>query len=183
MNDINLSLKSATTRASDTFTFDEFMFEVEERRRRENNLVIFNLEDTNSRDNDIKPAKEVIHVLNPSINIPSETGCHRLGREYLPDKRRPLKITVASLDEIKAIMRNARKLKQFAGESKIFISRNLTPRELDAKNRVLSDFRARRDKGENVFLKYSFGIPKVMQKKLENYPTATINYYYQNGEV
>ncbi|KAK9739881.1 hypothetical protein QE152_g8643 [Popillia japonica] len=97
------------------------MFEVEERRRREKNLVIFNLEDTNSRDNDIKAAKEVIHFLNPNINIPSETECHRLGRD-------------------------------------------LTPRELDAKNRVLSDFRARRDKGENVFLKYLFSIPRIMQK-------------------
>ncbi|KAK9738399.1 hypothetical protein QE152_g9876 [Popillia japonica] len=116
------------------------MFEVEERRRREKNLVIFNLEDTNSRDNDIKAAKVVIHFLNPNIETESHSlgkkylpdkrrplkvtvtslaESHSLGKKYLPDKRRPLKVTVTSLDEVKAIMRNARKLNQFPGGSKI----------------------------------------------------------------
>ncbi|KAK9744040.1 hypothetical protein QE152_g8147 [Popillia japonica] len=95
-----LSSRPSDVNPNLTFTFEEVVHEVEERRRKEKNLVLFNLEDTESIEAD----------------------------------------KAAVLD---------------------LLQHN---REIEAKNKIISDYRRRREHDNNIALRYVNGMPRIVSK-------------------
>jgi hypothetical protein len=64
--------------------------------------------------------------------------------------------------QVETILKNSKKLKNY--RFKIFVVKDLTARQLTAKNKILEDFRERRSRGEDVILKFVNGMPTINQK-------------------
>ncbi|GJQ86969.1 hypothetical protein Trydic_g5181 [Trypoxylus dichotomus] len=84
---------------------------------------------------------------------------------------RPLRVTLRTADDVKLVLRCANRMKTYP-TPRIFISGDLTPRQAENKKRVLEEFRRRRGRGEEVFLKYIDGFPKIVGSKNRRDPNS-----------
>lgn len=168
-NDITELKSKLSSRPSDvnpnlTFTFEEVVHEVEERRRKEKNLVLFNLEDTESIEADKAAVLDLLQHMQVDTIQPNNIKLHRIGKNHVAGKRRPMKLVLESVEDVQLLLRKAKKLRTFKGPSKLFLSRDMTNREIEAKNKIISDYRRRREHDNNIALRYVNGMPRIVSK-------------------
>ncbi|KAK5637828.1 hypothetical protein RI129_000183 [Pyrocoelia pectoralis] len=148
---------------------EELMVEIFERQRRQNNIIIYNLEETNPQLSgeanavtDLVKAKTIVsQVANIDTN---GIKIFRLGRIIKENKPRPLKVILNSSYDAISVLRNKQKLRNI--NNRISVSSDLTP----AQQSYLQDLRAqlldRSTKGEkDLTIRYIKGIPKIVSQK------------------
>ncbi|KAI4465711.1 cuticle protein [Holotrichia oblita] len=93
------NVQVSSSASSVSFTFEDVIREVEERREKERNIIIFNLSESDSRDDDIKAATDVLKFVNGDQAIQADrVKCFRLGKTAAPGKCRPLKFVMNSAE-------------------------------------------------------------------------------------
>lgn len=152
----------------DTYTIDDVMHEVEERRSKEGNFVLFNLKESDSDVHDNDRVMDILNHLEVGAGVATQSmKIYRMGRSRVEGRNRPVKVVLGSVEGVRGILRKSAKLKTYTrdGSSKVFLSRDLTVRQIDAKRKVIAEYHRRKDNGEEVYLKYSDGVPKIVPKK------------------
>lgn len=106
--------------------------ELEDRKRRETNITIFNLPEHNftTGSENKKADEQDFNMLCSSLGLetPSFSNCFRLGRKTA-DKTRPVKVLLTSKVQRRALLENAKYIKDKAplNMRRVIISRDLTP--------------------------------------------------------
>ena len=130
--------------------------EQKEREKRELNLVVHNLPESNASESAVRKRddiQKVTPVLQDTLNIKSTiNNAIRIGKK-IPDKPQLLKITISSMEEKVTILRNKSKLRSESNQDyirKIFITPDYTPLE-QQKNKALRQQLAEMNKVENLY--------------------------------
>ncbi|KAK9736312.1 hypothetical protein QE152_g12556 [Popillia japonica] len=169
--------------------FDDVVHEIEQRREKKQNVIIFNVADDEKDDtakvaeifkfmkvdreitlNNIKTyrlGREKI-VNKPKVDREitlNNIKTYRLGREKIVNKPRPIKVVLGDAMEAKLILRMSRALKNYPATRKIFISKDLKVRQIEKKNKIMKEFLERKSRGEGVFVRYIDRIPKILVSK------------------
>ena len=106
--------------------------ELEDRRRRESNITLFNLQEhtfPSGQENKTADAEDFQHLCTClGIDTPNMVTWFRLGKK-VPDKTRPLKIVLESRAQRKTILENAKYIPQKVPLylNRVIISKDLTP--------------------------------------------------------
>ena len=127
-----------------------------EREKRELNLIIANLPESNKterkekREDEVKAVKNLVKKICPELeNEPIEDPV-RLGRENVGTRPRLLRVKVSTVEQKSEILRNARKLNQGVAEQKnrIYINQDYTPTERQRNKTLRDELKRRTDDGE-----------------------------------
>ncbi len=143
--------KSKTNQtSSDNKTFEEAVKEMEDRKRRKNNLIFHNIEESGAVDPDVRRAEDVsfiMKLLREHLKVESEIQLdqdgkamvHRLGSKNT-NKSRSLKITFRDID-IPRILRNAKLLANPRNEEirKIIIKPDQTPFQRNEEKKLVKE--------------------------------------------
>jgi hypothetical protein len=85
------------------------------------------------------------------LRVNPPTNIIRLGEKKM-GKIRPTRITVGAMSDKRAIMTNAKLLRQSKEFERAYISPDLSPKERDANNKLVQELKARRDEGEDLVI-------------------------------
>ncbi|GJQ72110.1 hypothetical protein Trydic_g3206 [Trypoxylus dichotomus] len=122
--------------------------------------------------NDTAKVADVLVFLNVAPQIDTNNlKTLRLGRMAAGGKHRPLRVTLGTADDVKLVLCCANRMKAYQ-TPRIPISRDLTPRQVDNKNRVLEEFQQRRGRGKEMSLKYIDRFPKIVGSKNPQDPNS-----------
>lgn len=149
---------------NESFTIDDVLSEIDERNAKEKNIIIFNMNESESAAGDLNLVDDIFKHLDVKVDT-GKIGIFRLGKDRSEDKIRPLKIVLNSKDEVGLILKKSKNLKTFVRNPKLFINKDLTVRQLGLKRKIITDFHDRKAKGENIYLKYSNGMPQIVVAK------------------
>ncbi|GJQ87995.1 hypothetical protein Trydic_g12921 [Trypoxylus dichotomus] len=139
---------------------EDIIHELEQRTTKKTNFMIFNMAEDGS--NDSAKVADILAFLNVAPQIDNNNfKILRLGRMAAGGKPRALRVTLRTADDMKLVLRCANRMKAYP-TPRIFIPRDLTPRQVENKNRVLEKFRQRRGRGKEVSLKYIDDFPKIV---------------------
>lgn len=145
---------------------EDLIAEVEDRRHRERNVVFYNVDESETSDEDVTKLDSIFELMGLSGDYQAcNVRIFRLGSAKVQGKVRPLKVVLRSVDDVISVLRKSSRLKGFTGEKKIFISRDLSKRQVHMKNKILREYRLRKSNGENVKLQYVNGLPKIAEQK------------------
>lgn len=149
------SLKRAIPEKSPLVPEDTMLAEIQERQRREKNIMVFNLLE---EDDDVGKAKEIFRTLTKEdITV---TKAIRVGK---PNKNgiRALKVILDnSLDAGKVL----RAKKSVLKGRKVYVSADLTTMQYGNLKKLIQEVENRKQNGENVVLKYIKGVPTIIEE-------------------
>ncbi|GJQ85586.1 hypothetical protein Trydic_g5898 [Trypoxylus dichotomus] len=142
---------------------EAIIHELGQRTTKKTNFMIFNMAEDGS--NDGAKVADILTFLNVAPQIDTNNlKTPTLGRIATGGKPRPLRITLRTADDVKLVLRCANRMRAYS-TPRMFISRDLTPRQVETRNGVLEEFRRRRGEGEKVPLKDIDGIRKIVESK------------------
>lgn len=152
----------------DDHLFEELLLEMNERNDRKQNIILFNVEESDSRDinvrNDADRAATADILQSLPINIDIESvGIHRLGRHVLGAQRhRPLRVRLASTKDVHTIIKNAKHLRDSSDFKHVHIALDRTRRQMDYYKKIKLELDTRIANGESQLrIKYRRGIPVI----------------------
>lgn len=152
----------------DKFSFDDVLDEFEDRSLRSTNLIVYGLPESLSaaendrKVDDVNICKELLVFENDdySLNLAS---CYRLGKPN-PNRIRPIKLCFASKEIVNKI------LKTYKPKNRVYLNRDLTPRQRNVNHRIRQEYHRRIEQGENgLKLKYRNGVLTIISSA----PSAT----------
>ena len=131
-----------------------------EKEEKKNNLVMFNIPETDTDDEeksaeeDLKKVKSVLHFVNPEVEVTSlvkaqviRCGKKRNGPGVKP---RTIKVLFSDSSSKGKFLRNAKKLRDHKTFSRVGLSYDKTKSELERDRLVKEEFLERKNKGEDV---------------------------------
>ena len=158
-------------------TVDDNVTELQERERRKNNLVVFNMPEADSEDREERKLYDVesIAELLRELNIQSEVSRPvRLGPKTADQRYpRPLRVTVEK-EEIKwSVLKNAKNLTRSGKEQlrTVYVKRDMTPKERDQEACLRKELQEKRrleeeSGGQNQWIIWKGKIVKRRQPKI-----------------
>lgn len=121
-----------------------------DRQIRRKNLIFFGVEEKEKSYNDLE--KSILHILNTTMKITCETNqiesVRRLGKKG--ENIRPVVVTVTTLGLKIQILRN----KKLLDDAEMYIKEDFSKKILQKRKELQEELKLRREKGENVILKY-----------------------------
>ncbi|KAF5280843.1 hypothetical protein FQA39_LY17947 [Lamprigera yunnana] len=151
---------------NNVYLLENVISEINKRNSKECNCIIYKLEDSeNAAKKDIELFKNLLACCNdePSFNI-NDIKLIRLGKKFKSGVDRPLKVVFPNKDCLHWFFHNKKMIIEKSKKS-IIITGDLTNAQRDFRNKVLSEIKLRREKGEdNLFMKYINGIPTIVSK-------------------
>ncbi|KAJ3651975.1 hypothetical protein Zmor_017979 [Zophobas morio] len=91
---------------------DDVLSEIDEHNAKEKNIIIFNMNESESAAGDLNLVNDIFKHLDVKVDT-GKIGIFRLGKERSEDKIRPLKIVLNSKDEVGLILKKSKNLKNF----------------------------------------------------------------------
>nr|CAH7722271.1 unnamed protein product [Callosobruchus chinensis]CAH7730167.1 unnamed protein product [Callosobruchus chinensis]CAH7731437.1 unnamed protein product [Callosobruchus chinensis]CAH7734104.1 unnamed protein product [Callosobruchus chinensis]CAH7746682.1 unnamed protein product [Callosobruchus chinensis] len=154
---------------SSSVDFEEIISEINERQKRTNNIIIFNIDEPDHSisvreqiEADKVTAVDILNQIVPDLPVASIKPV-RLGL-FSNTKTRPVKITFQNTDSTHKILMNANKLKNNAVYSNIRISRDRTKRQMEYYGKVRQELQDRHRAGDtNCRIKFFNDVPKIVQ--------------------
>lgn len=151
-----------------TLGHQDTILELQDRYRREKNIVIVGISELNDSnkeirfDHDKNKVMDVIKSIYPEC--PNPCYIIRLGK-YIPNKNRALKVCFESPDTTKYILRNKSK----HSLSQVNIYSDQTPLQQQYLKQLSSELQRRQQNGEaDLIIKYIGGIPKIIKPSPKN---------------
>lgn len=167
----NHSIKNINSINNTNFS-DEFVInEINERNRRANNLIFYNVEESESNRSDDRITSDSNHINNIisivlsdiSRDIPVPLKVIRLGR-YQPGKIRPIKAIFSMATDVFDIIRNKKKISYSIPNSTINISTDRTPNQRESMKKLREELASRTSDGETgLTIKFQRGVPKIVK--------------------
>uniref|UniRef100_A0A1Y1M4J9 PHD-type domain-containing protein n=1 Tax=Photinus pyralis TaxID=7054 RepID=A0A1Y1M4J9_PHOPY len=145
----------------DHVNMEVIISEISERQKRSNNIIIFKLKESNE---DMKTVIDIIKNIAPNVAT-DEITINRLGKKH-DNSPAPLKVKLGSRDDVFAILKNKRKLRET--HPTISIGTDQTKLQQEYFKRIKGELERRKDTGEtNLFIKYINGVPTITKSKNE----------------
>ena len=146
------------------------LFEMKERERRAGNILFFGVEESKKTNPEekVKDEKDMVSTLFTQMNLslPPTAKIFRLGRET-PDKKRPIKVVLASSHEAWKALKNKKILEQNAHG--VYIKADQTETQRKYLKQVIAELENQKKAGrQNIIIKYINGIPKIIEKHEKN---------------
>lgn len=133
---------------------EEVILEWQERQERSKNLMLFNVPEGEDRE-------QVESTLRDICNNPPEiVKTTRIGKPNV-NNARALRVVFNSSNDVSTIVRNRSKLKG----KRIYVNYDLTKTQRDTEKSVQRELRDRRNKGEDISVRYRNGVPQIFQRK------------------
>lgn len=143
--------------------FEDIIKEINDRKYRENNIIIHGLPETSTPEAELVP--EVISAITPDINK-NEFSFKRLGKINNLNKPRIVKVSFNNSRNVKEIFKNIKKLKNNTKFSKISITNDKTPRQREHLALLKDELKNLNSAGEkNYVIKYVSGVPTIIKSK------------------
>lgn len=141
--------------------------EINERQKRANNVIVFNLEEVNSTHPDQQEVNDKNQVKNILKSIPSidlnNLRVTRLGAQKPTNKPRPLRVTLADHSQVLQVLKNKQTL--ITTNNKLKFKSDETPRQREYMKSLQSELLAKQENGQdNLTIKYVRGIPTIVPK-------------------
>ncbi|KAJ3658392.1 hypothetical protein Zmor_010132 [Zophobas morio] len=157
-NTVNTTVVAADKQLID----EELINEIFERQQRANNLIIYNLseDNLNEGEGEISDTTKILNLVGTQI-IKEESVCKcvRLGKA-VAGKIRPLLLRLKAPEDV------IRVLKMYRPRNNVYVNRDLTVRQRNIAYNIRKEFKIRKEAGEqNIKMKYTNGIPKIIQEK------------------
>ena len=134
--------------------------EQKERDEKKDNLIIFNVDETDGEgqeQEELATVNKILKVVNPDFDTNSldKSKISRLGYKRRPrdneqPKPRPIRVTLPSQDDKMKILKKASALKGHRLYSKVGLSKDKTRKEMEQHQTLRKELMERRSKGENV---------------------------------
>ena len=142
----------------------EVYTEVKERLSKESNIIVYNYQDSlNANKNDIIEAKELLK------NAPFSTvriSVSRLGRTFIENKCRPLRLKLGSPEHVSWVFNNKNNL----FKKPCYINGDMTKSQQQFYFNVKNEMINRINNGEsNLVIKYNNGYPTIIKKTKKKY--------------
>lgn len=165
--DFNNFKNSNSPNSSQKSVFDEVFQEFNERQKRKCNLIVFGVPENPELSNEERvneeksQISEIIRCSSVSLNGINDIKPIRLGR-HIPNKTRPIKVTLESEEQVRQIIGKAKDLKSQQRFTGIFVSFDKTPRQIEQYRQVKNELEERKNKGEsNIKITYFNGVPTI----------------------
>lgn len=162
-------LKQNTDNPSTSLSSEEILAEVQERYRRERNIIVTGITEANKETReeriaaDTKTTMELIRTIYP--DSPDPIQVRRLGK-YAPNKTRSIKVTFSSRDQAVRILKS--KQNQENSTHKIFSDQTIT--QQNQMKFLRSELNRRTTAGEKgLGIKYIKGVPKIVNLEPKNF--------------
>lgn len=132
--------------------------EDEEKERKKNNLLVFNIEESVSKNINerIEHDKMIIKELSSKLDMENiEVKSNRIGK-HVEGKQRPILLKFNQTDEKIKYLKNAYKLKNIEKEnviSRAVIKQDLTKKQLEKEKALVEEMNRKKAKGEDVFIR------------------------------
>lgn len=155
-------VKTLRERPSSSITVEDVVREVAERQSREKNIIIHGMISQNKPGGDEHDAYQIIKQIAP--NISSEAiKARRLGSGK-NGKPAPLKVQLRSRDDVFAVLKNKRKLREL--DVSVRITTDNTPIQMDQQRKILQQISERKKNGEEgLYMRYVKGNPTIAKSK------------------
>ena len=130
--------------------FEQVMQDEREREEKKNNVMLFNVPESNKPDaidaanDDLSLAREILIHVSPEINFNSIQVSRIGSKKGEQNKHRPLKIKLDQTEHKFKLLKEARKLKNYTKHAKIGLSKDKTKRELIEDRALNVELRRRR---------------------------------------
>lgn len=151
-----------------SLSYEDTIFEIQERSRRNKNIILIGLPEPKNSDRDSRrncdknEAIEIIKKILPECPMPHTVL--RLGK-YNPNKNRSIKLCFENQETAKLILKNKKKL----ASNTIRLYPDLTPKQQYHMNHLRNELASREQKGEtDLIIKYIKGIPKIIKSSAKN---------------
>lgn len=144
---------------------EDFIREMDDRRQRSNNLMVYNIPESQKNsipDKVVDDSNIIKNIFNSLLGESQIKKVLRIGKKG--DKPRPIKLITDSRDTILHLLRNKNKL-SYEG---IKISADLTINQRTHMKQLQSEVRDRNQNGENLIIRYINGNPKILPAKEKN---------------
>lgn len=143
--------------------FADAVREVSDQHRRQNNLVIFNLAESQSGDSDELNVRELLQLVNGDVSLEG-VRVQRLGRlKNSGGQPRPVKVAFPVKEAVGKILKHANALRISNKYLGVSISRDRTPHQLSLYRSAKTELQDRLAKGEtNLKIKYVRDVPVVV---------------------
>lgn len=147
-----------------TMSEGEMIAEFEDRQARVNNLILYNLPESDKKDSserqndDKKRCGDILlgNLENRNIQIVS---CIRLGK-FNAERNRLVRITVENQQQALNV------LKAYKSKDGLYLNRDLTAYQRNISYKIRKEFKERKNNGEDdIMLKYRHGIPMIVKPK------------------
>lgn len=151
----NMNSSNETSSVSSDIQSSVVMNEIQDRQKRINNVILFNMENNGSDEGD------VVNLLRTTAGRPIElVRVERIGK---PNKnnRKAVKVVLADSKDLLTLMKNRHKLKN----TSVYLNLDLTKQQRDKESAVKKELAERLEKGEkDLIMRYLHGIPKICSK-------------------
>ena len=136
-------------------SMDALCFELNERRKREKNIIIHSLQEAETNGDD---RSEVLNILKKSLSRAEHPkDWNFLSGKQQSQRSRPLKVVLSNGDETREIM-----LKKSVNLGKIFISIDQTPAQRKSYLDLKKELDLRREGEKDTVIRYLQGCPKIV---------------------
>lgn len=146
--------------ADDIIDYDLFISELEERKRRANNIMVYNLPESTSTNFEDKINDDLTNIITATSNISPDIIINktiRIGK--IGSKPRPLKVILNSSDTVLKILKNKTKLNHPTAR----VSSDLTSIQRNHILNLRTQLENRKANGEvNLTIKYVHGVPRIV---------------------
>jgi len=145
--------------ATDQCNLEDFMREYNDRQNRKSNVLIFNVKESNAiesnkqAEDDSRLIRDIIQERELDI-VPLRIT--RLGRRQ-SNKARPIKIILNNELDAKRLLRS----NSLVDDNNIRFHVDRTPKQMDFFNKLKQELEERRNRGENVFIRYVNDVPCI----------------------
>lgn len=148
---------------STPYIMEEVICEMKNRKFRENNIIIYNLQDSsNASSTDNASFIKLFSNINEDIPFSSDNiSVARLGNKFQNNVSRPLKVKLPSLECVHWIFKHR---KVISNVNNIIIANDLTPAQREFRAKILRELKERKNKGEtDIYMKVVNGMPKIFK--------------------
>lgn len=164
---VNEKIRDLESRIADkALTLDNAIFELNERRLRQDNIVLHGLKEDLSAedgsDSDGLAVREMFDVLGVDVDT---FRVQRLGRHGEADnpRPRPLRVVLSSSDIVAKLLRKSSRLKTSHIFRNVYLSPDRTPHQLELHKTARAELRRRMDAGEmGLRIRTVNGLPTVV---------------------
>lgn len=138
--------------------------EISERQTRENNMIVFGIEENTGNEAataDKYLVKEIVNTLVPDMQT-EDIKVYRIGTPG--QNKRPLKVIMNNKNEVYKVLKNKYKLKDSQFKN-LNIVTDQTKLQRDYYKKTKDELEDRKSKGEQLYIKYINGTPTIVKSK------------------
>lgn len=164
----DLKLAGNDDSSSPLGSVDKILSELNERKRRENNVILFNVVESKAVSSDVRRREDLDAVVVCIRSVCDSIDCEslvisRLGK-YQRDKVRPIKVVFPSASEARLVLKNKKKC-----TSGIKICSDKTPSQRDYLKQLQNELKNLCESGvSNKTIRYVDNVPKIVNKQSKN---------------